>query len=62
MGRLGEYHSYLYMEEQRCKTLLQLIQDMWGKGTVVGDWRDAVVVPIPKKGDLKLNKWNAVFL
>ena len=43
--------------------LLQLIQDMWAQGTVVEDWRDAVVVPIPKKGDLKLcDNWRGISL
>ena len=30
--------------------LLLLIKDVWKEGKVVGDWKDAVVVPIPKKG------------
>ena len=34
--------------------LLQLIQPVWQEGTVVEDWRDEEVVPIPKKGNLKL--------
>ena len=29
--------------------LLQLIQHVWQEGTVVEDWRDAEIVPIPKK-------------
>ena len=33
--------------------LLQLITDMWEEGAVVMDWRDAEIVPIPKKGNLK---------
>ena len=33
--------------------LLELIQDMWNQGRVVSDWKDALIVPIPKKGDLQ---------
>ena len=32
--------------------MLQVMQDTWAEGRVVSDWKDAVVVPIPKKGDL----------
>ena len=39
--------------------LLQLIQHVWQEGTVVEDWRDAEIVPIPKKGNLKLcDNWQ----
>ena len=31
--------------------LLELMQVMWRE--VVADWKDAEVVPIPKKGDLQ---------
>ena len=34
--------------------LLQLIQHVWQEGTVVEDWRAAEIVPISKKGNLKL--------
>ena len=44
--------------------LLLLIQDIWRQGSVVEDWRDAVVVQIPKKGDLRLcdNRWGISLL
>ena len=43
--------------------LLQLIQHVWQKGTVVEDWRDAEIVPIPKKGNLKLcDNWRGISL
>ena len=32
--------------------LLELMQDMWREGEVVADWKNAEVMPIPKKGDL----------
>ena len=31
--------------------LLQVLQDVWRSGRVVDDWKNAVVVPISKKGD-----------
>ena len=40
-----------YRLEMQNRVLL-LMQDIWRQGSVVEDWRDAVVVPIPKKGDL----------
>ena len=43
--------------------LLQVMQDMWEHGTVVDEWRDAVIVPIPKKGDLKeCDNWRGISL
>jgi len=33
--------------------LLQLIRAVWSDGEVVADWKDAEVVPVPKKGDLQ---------
>ena len=43
--------------------LLLLMQDIWHQGSVVEDWRDAVVVPIPKKGDLRLcDNWRGISL
>lgn len=39
---------------------LALMQDMWAEGTVVNDWKDAVDIPIPKKGYPQLcdNWWG----
>ena len=31
-----------------------LVKAVWERGTVVADWRDAEIVPIPKKGDLRV--------
>ena len=50
-------------EAELIDRLLQLIQDVWQEGTVVEDWRDAEleVVPIPKKGNLKLcDNWQGI--
>ena len=41
--------------------LLELIQDMWNQGRVVSDWKDALIVPIPKKGDLQqCDNWRGI--
>ena len=43
--------------------LLELMQDVWEEGNVVEDWKNAVVVPIPKKGDLKVcDNWRGISL
>ena len=43
--------------------LLQLITDVWEEGAVVRDWRDAEIVPIPKKGNLKhCDNWRGISL
>ena len=43
--------------------LLVLMQDVWRKGKVVDDWKDAVVVPIPKKGNFQLcDNWRGISL
>ena len=43
--------------------LLVLMQEVWRKGKVVDDWKDAVVVPIPKKGNLQLcDNWRGISL
>ena len=40
-----------------------LMQDVWREGKVVDDWKDAVVVPIPKKGNLQLSdNWRGISL
>ena len=43
--------------------LLQIMEDVWRSGEVVKDWKDAIIVPIPKKGDLrKCNNWRGISL
>ena len=33
--------------------LLMLMRKVWTAGSVVKDWKDAEIVPIPKKGDFQ---------
>ena len=43
-------HTRVCMHAYR---LLQLIQDIWRDGEVVADWKNAKVLPVPRKGDLQ---------
>ena len=43
--------------------LLDLLQSVWSEGYVPQDWRDAVLIPIPKKGDLsRCDNWRGIAL
>lgn len=39
------------------------MHDIWIEGKVVADWKDALIVPIPKKGDLQqCDNWRGISL
>ena len=43
--------------------LLHLVHTTWKEGSVPKDWTDAVIVPIPKKGDLSnCDNWRGISL
>ena len=43
--------------------LLELFQKVWSEGQVFDAWRDALVIPVPKKGDLTMcNNWRGISL
>ena len=43
--------------------LLELMREVWAEKEAVGDWKDAEIVPIPKKGDLRLcDNWRGISL
>ncbi len=45
------------------KHLEQLFGTVWGEGVVPQDWKDALMVPIPKKGDLSYtDNWRGISL
>ena len=42
---------------------MDLIQSVWKEGRVPQDWRDAMLIPIPKKGDLShCDNWRGISL
>lgn len=43
--------------------LLQLFHQVWYDQCVPQEWKDALIVPIPKKGDLSLcDNWRGISL
>ena len=43
--------------------LLVLFQRVWREGWVFAAWRDALVIPVPKKGDLTVcDNWRGISL
>lgn len=43
--------------------ILKIMEQMWEEECVVDDWKNAVVVPIPKKGDLRrCDNWRGISL
>ena len=45
------------------RVLLNLFRQVWGKGCVFDEWRDALVVPVPKRGDLNVcDNWRGISL
>ena len=50
-------------EEEFVQMLLDLVKDVWQEGKVPEDWRDAMLVPIPKRGDLcQCDNWRGIAL
>ena len=44
-------------------SLLKLTEDVWRRGEVPSDWFDAVLIPLPKKGDLShCDNWRGISL
>ena len=43
--------------------LMQLFSSVWESKVVLLDWRDALLVPVPKKGDLSMcDNWRGISL
>ena len=41
--------------------LLVLMQSVWRKGCMFQNWRDVLIVPVPKKGDLRAcDNWHGI--
>ena len=53
----------LYGGPELWDRMVRLMKQVWEDGSVVRDWQDAVVVPIPKKGDLRCcDNWRGISL
>ena len=41
--------------------MLELVHDVWNEKSVLECWSDAILIPIPKKGDLShCNNWRGI--
>ena len=62
-GILSEMEKAASCEEAFMSALMELVYDVWRKCRVLGNWRDAILVPIPKKGDLSsCDNWCGISL
>ena len=62
-GILPEMLKAVSREEEVMTMLLELVTDVWRECRVPTDWCDAVLVPIPKKGDLsRCDNWRGITL
>jgi hypothetical protein len=49
--------------ENTTRQIQQLCNRIWETGEVPRDWRDGIIIPLPKKGDLKdCNNWRGITL
>jgi hypothetical protein len=45
------------------RRLTTLCKKIWTTGEIPQDWRDGIIIPLPKKGDLKdCNNWRGIIL
>ena len=62
-GILPEMIRAASYDDDFLNSLLELVQLVWREGKVPQDWIDAILVPIPKKGDLKnCDNWRGISL
>ena len=62
-GILPEMVKAACSEEEFLDLLLDLVQTAWKESEVPKDWSDALLVPIPKKGNLsKCDNWRGIAL
>ena len=62
-GILPEMLKASCCDEEFRDLLLNLVQTVWRERRVPQDWSDAVLVPIPKKGDLTMcDNWRGISL
>jgi hypothetical protein len=52
-----------YGGDKLANRLTKLCNHIWEKGEVPRDWQDGIIIPFPKKGDLKdYNNWRGITL
>ena len=62
-GILPEMVKAVCYEKAFMSSLLKLTEDVWRRGEVPSDWCDAVLIPLPKKGDLShCDNWRGISL
>ena len=62
-GVLPEMVKAVCCEEDFVEMLVDLVKEVWSEGKVPADWYDAMLVPIPKKGDLsQCDNWRGIAL
>ena len=62
-GILPEMVKAAISEDHFLDMLRTLMEQVWREGKTPQDWRDAVLVPIPKKGDLACcDNWRGIAL
>jgi hypothetical protein len=62
-GILPEMVKASYCREEFLTALLDLVHTVWEQWQVPRDWSDAILIPIPKKGDLsRCDNWRGISL
>ena len=62
-GILPEMVKAACCGEEFMERLVEMVKDVWREGVVPAEWRDAILVPLPKKGDLsRCDNWRGISL
>ena len=62
-GILPEMVKAVCYEKAFMSSLLKLTEDVWRRGEVPSDWCDAVLMPLPKNGNLShCDNWRGISL
>ena len=62
-GILPEMVKTACRDDEFLSLLLDLAHNIWREGRVPGEWANALLIPIPKKGDIrKCDNWRGIAL
>ena len=62
-GILPEMIKAACCEEEFQSKILELVKDVWECGCAPSAWRDSILVPIPKKGEISsCDNWRGISL